>query len=276
MNNLGKTIEAKVINHKGDEYTLEDFDKNTYHIKSNERNYDVGDTVKIFNYPVDNEIVSTFRMPFIELGEIRELKVVSKTRIGYFLNMGLDKDVLLPFSETIREPKLNSMVLVKLYIDKSGRLATTMKIRKTLERSSGIHKGDIVDGVIYNISREFGLFVAVDDKYEAMVQKKDVFEDYDLGERMKFRVQAVRDDGRLILSTKLEKSAYDEHKSDSLKVYEILLKNKGKMNYADKSDPDEIRKVFNMSKSSFKRAIAILYRQRKIIINDDSIEIKED
>lgn len=63
MNNLGKTIEAKVINHKGDEYTLEDFDKNTYHIKSNERNYDVGDTVKIFNYPVDNEIVSTFRMP---------------------------------------------------------------------------------------------------------------------------------------------------------------------------------------------------------------------
>lgn len=61
-----------------------------------------------------------------------------------------------------------------------------------------------------------------------------------------------------------------------LKVYEILLKNKGKMNYADKSDPDEIRKVFNMSKSSFKRAIAILYRQRKIIINDDSIEIKED
>ena len=215
-------------------------------------------------------------MPFIEVGEIRELKVVSKTRIGYFLNMGLDKDVLLPFSETIREPKLNSMVLVKLYIDKSGRLATTMKIRKTLERSSGIHKGDILDGVIYNISREFGLFVAVDDKYEAMVQKKDVFEDYDLGERMKFRVQAVRDDGRLILSTKLEKSAYDEHKSDSLKVYEILLKNKGKMNYADKSDPDEIRKVFNMSKSSFKRAIAILYRQRKIIINDDSIEIKED
>lgn len=215
MNNLGKTIEAKVINHKGDEYTLEDFHKNTYHIKSNERNYDVGDTVKIFNYPVDNEIVSTFRMPFIELGEIRELKVVSKTRIGYFLNMGLDKDVLLPFSETIREPKLNSMVLVKLYIDKSGRLATTMKIRKTLERFSGIQKGDIVDGVIYNISREFGLFVAVDDKYEAMVQKKDVFEDYDLGERMKFRVQAVRDDGRLILSTKLEKLAYDEHKSDS-------------------------------------------------------------
>ena len=224
MNNLGKTIEAKVINHKGDEYTLEDFDKNTYHIKSNERNYNVGDTVKIFNYPVDNEIVSTFRMPFIEVGEIRELKVVSKTRIGYFLNMGLDKDVLLPFSETIREPKLNSMVLVKLYIDKSGRLATTMKIRKTLERSSGIHKGDIVDGVIYNISREFGLFVAVDDKYEAMVQKKDVFEDYDLGERMKFRVQAVRDDGRLILSTKLEKSAYDEHKSDSLKVYEDELR----------------------------------------------------
>lgn len=276
MKNLGKTIEAKVIAKNESEYTLEDFDKNTYKVKSDEKHHDIGDTVKIFNYPVDNEIVSTFCMPFIELGEIRELKVVSKTKIGYFLNMGLDKDVLLPFSETIRDPKLNSMVLVKLYIDKSGRLATTMKIRKTLERSTNIKKGDIVDGIIYNISREFGLFVAIDDKYEAMVQKKDVFEDYEVGERMKFRVQNVRDDGRLVLSTKLEKSAYNEHKSDSLKVYEILLKNKGKMNYADKSDPDEIRKVFNMSKSSFKRAIAILYRQRKIIINDDSIEIKED
>lgn len=276
MKNLGKTIEAKVIAKNESEYTLEDFDKNTYKVKSDEKHHDIGDTVKIFNYPVDNEIVSSFKLPFIEVGEIKELKVVSKTKIGYFLNMGLDKDVLLPFSETIRDPKLNSMVLVKLYIDKSGRLATTMKIRKTLERSTNIKKGDIVDGIIYNISREFGLFVAIDDKYEAMVQKKDVFEDYEVGERMKFRVQNVRDDGRLVLSTKLEKSAYNEHKSDSLKVYEILLKNKGKMNYADKSDPDEIRKVFNMSKSSFKRAIAILYRQRKIIINDDSIEIKED
>lgn len=276
MKNLGKTIEAKIIAKNESEYTLEDFDKNTYKVKSEEKHHDIGDTVKIFNYPVDNEIVSSFKLPFIEVGEIKELKVVSKTKIGYFLNMGLEKDVLLPFSEAIRDPKLNSMVLVKLYIDKSGRLATTMKIRKTLERSDNIKKGDIVDGIIYNISREFGLFVAIDDKYEAMVQKKDVFEDYEVGERMKFRVQTVRDDGRLVLSTKLEKSAYNEHKSDSLKVYEILLKNKGKMNYADKSDPDEIRKVFNMSKSSFKRAIAILYRQRKIIINDDSIEIKED
>lgn len=276
MNNLGKIIEAKVVAITDNEYKLEDCDKNTYKAVSNDKAYKVDDVVKIFSYPMDGEIVTSFRLPFIEVGQIAMLKVVSKTRIGYFLNMGLSKDVLLPFSEAIRDPKLNSMVLVKLYIDKSGRLATTMKIRKTLDRSTKFKKGDIVDGIIYNISREFGLFVAVDDRYEAMVQKKDVFEDYELGQRMKFRVQTVHEDGRLVLSTKLEKSAYDEHKSDSLKVYEILLKNKGKMNYADKSDPDEIRKVFNMSKSSFKRAIAILYRQRKIIINDDSIEIKED
>lgn len=276
MNNLGITIEAKVIKHSGSDYTLEDLDKNTYHARFDDKKYDVGDTVKIFNYPLDGKVISSFRLPFIEVGEIKNLKVVSKTRIGYFLNMGLDKDVLLPFSEAIRDPKVGAMVLVKLYIDKSGRLATTMKIRKTLERSTNFKKGDIVDGIIYNISREFGLFVAIEDKYEAMVQKKDVCDDYELGERMKFRIQTVHEDGRLVLSTKLEKSAYDEHKSDSLKVYELLLKNKGKMNYADKSDPDDIRKIFNMSKSSFKRAIAILYRQRKIIINDDSIEIKED
>ena len=276
MNKLGKIIEAKVIKHSGSDYTLEDLDKNTYHARSDDKKYDVGDTVKIFNYPLDGKVISSFRLPFIEVGEIKNLKVVSKTRIGYFLNMGLDKDVLLPFSEAIRDPKVGAMVLVKLYIDKSGRLATTMKIRNTLERSTNFKKGDIVDGIIYNISREFGLFVAIEDKYEAMVQKKDVCDDYELGEIMKFRVQTVHEDGRLVLSTKLEKSAYDEHKSDSLKVYEILLKNKGKMNYADKSDPDDIRKIFNMSKSSFKRAIAILYRQRKIIINDDSIEIKED
>lgn len=276
MNKLGKIIEAKVIKHSGSDYTLEDLDKNTYHARSDDKKYDVGDTVKIFNYPLDGKVITSFRLPFIEVGEIKNLKVVSKTRIGYFLNMGLDKDVLLPFSEAIRDPKVGAMVLVKLYIDKSGRLATTMKIRNTLERSTNFKKGDIVDGIIYNISREFGLFVAIEDKYEAMVQKKDVCDDYELGERMKFRVQTVHEDGRLVLSTKLEKSAYDEHKSDSLKVYELLLKNKGKMNYADKSDPDDIRKIFNMSKSSFKRAIAILYRQRKIIINDDSIEIKED
>ena len=276
MNNLGKIIEAKVIKHSGSDYTLEDLDKNTYHARSDDKKYDIGDTVKIFNYPLDGKVISSFRLPYIEVGEIKNLKVVSKTRIGYFLNMGLDKDVLLPFSEAIRDPKVGAMVLVKLYIDKSGRLATTMKIRNTLERSTNFKKGDIVDGIIYNISREFGLFVAIEDKYEAMVQKKDVCDDYELGERMKFRIQTVHEDGRLVLSTKLEKSAYDEHKSDSLKVYELLLKNKGKMNYADKSDPDDIRKIFNMSKSSFKRAIAILYRQRKIIINDDSIEIKED
>ena len=94
MNNLGKTIEAKIIAKNGNEYTLEDFDHNRYHAKSDEKHHDIGDTVKIFNYPVDNEIVSSFRLPYIEVGEIKALKVVSKTKIGYFLNMGLEKDVL--------------------------------------------------------------------------------------------------------------------------------------------------------------------------------------
>ena len=71
MNNLGITIEAKVIKHSGSDYTLEDLDKNTYHARSDDKKYGIGDTVKIFNYPLDGKVISSFRLPYIEVGEIK-------------------------------------------------------------------------------------------------------------------------------------------------------------------------------------------------------------
>lgn len=144
--------------------------------------------------------MATKKQPKIELGKIARLEVKDITRIGAFLDCGLDKDILLPFKEQTSKLVKGQKYLVYLYIDKSNRLALTMRIKNLLKNDSGYIKNDWVEGVIYNIVDGLGAFVAVDNKYEGLIPASELTGVVDLGEEVKCRVTDVKSDGKLDLS----------------------------------------------------------------------------
>ncbi len=161
------------------------------------------DVLEVFVYKdSEDRPIATTQKAMVELGGIARLHVKEISHIGAFLDWGLAKDLLLPFKEWIYEVKQDDEVLVTLYLDKSERLCASMKVYELLRCDSPYNKDDEVDGRVYETSDNFGIFIAVDDKYSALLPKKEVFETYHINQQVHARVTQVLEDGRLTLSVK--------------------------------------------------------------------------
>ena len=232
----------------------------------------IGDQIEVFVYrDSEDRLIATVRMPMLELGGLAVLEVNDVTGIGAFLNWGLEKDLLLPFSEQTRKVKKGERYLVSLYVDKSDRLCGTMKVYDMLRTDSPYKKEDHVRGTVIGINPEFGCFVAVDNLYIGMIPTKEMVRRMRIGKEVDCRVTDVREDGKLNLS--IRKKAYLQIDDDSMKIMKKLEECGGSLPYHDKSSPEEIREEFSMSKNEFKRAIGRLYKMKKIVIKDEGIEL---
>lgn len=233
-----------------------------------------GDKLEVFIYNDSKDrIIATTKEPKIEVGELAHLVVVSTTDIGSFLDMGLERDLFLPFAETVGSVEKGKTYLVGAYIDKSGRLAATMKIKDLLDTDSPYKENDIVEGTIYSINRDIGAFVAVDDKYDGLIPNKELLGVHDVGEVLESRVSRVLEDGKLDLS--LRDRSYIQMNEDSRTIMRALKDNGGTLDLHDKSSPDRIRKELEMSKSGFKRAVGMLLKENMIEFIENGIKIKE-
>lgn len=230
------------------------------------------DVLNVFVYKdSEDRPVATMLEPDIELGGIARLYVKEVTHIGAFLEWGLAKDLLLPFKEQLYEVKAGDAVLVTLYLDKSGRLCASMKVYEHLRCDSPYNKDDEVDGRVYETSSNFGVFIAVDDKYSALLPKKEVFETYRINQPVHARVTQVLEDGKLSLSVK--KKIPEQMNEDASFILNCLEDSKGFLPFNDKSAPDDIKQRFHMSKNAFKRATGHLLKEKLITIEKDGIHI---
>ena len=233
---------------------------------------EIGDPVEVFLYKDSaDRLIATTREPKIKLGEVKTLTVADTGRIGAFLDWGLPKDLLLPFKEQTGRVAKGDQVLVSLYIDKSGRLCATMKVYEMLRTDAPYQKDDQVEGIVYETSERFGVFVAVDDCYSALIPRREAFGDLKVGTRIKGRVLRVREDGKLDLSVR--EKAYLQMDEDAKQIYERMLEYGGSLPFTDKADPELIKKEFGLSKNAFKRAVGRLLKAGKIQITEKSIEI---
>ena len=234
----------------------------------------VGGSIKCFLYKDSKDrLIATVNTPKLTLGEVGKCRVESVTKIGAFLEWGLEKDLFLPFHEQTYRVKPGDEVLVALYIDKSSRLCATMKIYHYLVKESPYQMEDKVEGTLYEISDNFGAFVAVDDKYSALIPKREFTKDIPVGSHISARVVEVKDDGKLTLA--IREKAYMQIASDSDLVMKAIESYDGVLPFNDKASPETIRREMNMSKNEFKRAVGNLLKMGKIEITEKSIrEIK--
>lgn len=234
----------------------------------------VGDEIDVFVYRDSSDrLIATTNKPFITLGEVAMLTVKQTTKIGAFMEWGLEKDLLLPFKEQTAKVQVGEEYLVALYIDKSNRLCATMKVYDYLSDAAPYKSEDIVKGTVYNYNPEYGVFVAVDNKYHGMIQKKEATRSFRIGEKIEARVLSVRADGKMDLSVRQKSYLQIEENAD--RIYHKIQELGGKLSYTDKASPEVIKADFQMSKNDFKKAIGRLLKENKIIIGENYIKMSK-
>lgn len=250
---------------------------------------EIGDNIRVFLYrDSEDRIIATTHEPLITLGEIKKLKVKSVSDIGAFLDWGLSRDLFLPFKEQTVKVQQEKAYLVKLYIDKTGRLAASMKIAGALKTNDTFKKGDHVKGIVYNVKKDFGVFVALYNKaildengedekqnavitYSGLIHSSEVFENLYVGDEVTCRVVKAREDGKLDLAMRDEIPLQME--KDAEMVLDIIKSYGGKLPFNDKADAAIIKREFGLSKNAFKRAVGRLYKNKLIEISDDGITL---
>ena len=233
---------------------------------------EVSDPVEVFLYKDSSDrMIATTKEPKITLGELAVLEVADVGRIGAFLDWGLEKELLLPFKEQTVKVEKGDRCLVSLYVDKSGRLCATMKVYPLLRTDSPYKKNDMVRGTVYGISREFGVFVAVDDRYSALIPRREVYGRMFIGQQVEARVADVKADGKMDLSVRGR--IPEQMDADAQQIMERIEKNGGCLPFTDKADPERIKMEFGMSKAAFKRAVGRLLKQGKVTIDENQGKI---
>jgi len=229
-----------------------------------------GDILSVYIYrDSEDRFIATTRETSLEVGKLALLRVKEVGKIGAFLEWELEKDLLLPFKEQTTRVNPHDECLVALYVDKSGRLCTTMKIYSYLETDSPYQKDDKVEGLVYEISGRFGAFVAVDNRYSGLIPAKEPAKGIRVGDRIQARVAGVLEDGKLTLS--LREKAYIQSGRDAEKILQMLEEGEGYLPFNDRAEPELIREKTGMSKNEFKRAVGNLYKQRLIVIEPEGI-----
>ncbi|PJR04627.1 CvfB family protein [Avrilella dinanensis] len=232
---------------------------------------DMDEEITVFVYLDQQERkVATTLEPKIYLNEFALLKVNYVNEIGAFLDWGLEKDLFVPFREQARKMEAGKWYVVYMYLDeKTGRLVASSKLNQFLDNKNlTVSEGDEADLIVTHIT-EAGINVIINEKHKGLLYKNEVFEDLRTGDRIIGYIKKIRPDGKIDVSRRplgvanLEQSAQE--------VYDYLKQNKGFIPLTDKSNPEEIKDLLEMSKKSFKKAIGILYKEKKVDLRPDGV-----
>jgi predicted RNA-binding protein (virulence factor B family) len=233
--------------------------------------YEIDQTLEVFIYrDSEDRLTATTQKPFVQVGEMGQLKVVGKIKTGYFLNNNLDKDIFLPYKEAKHALELGDKVMVKMLIDDTDHLYVSMRIYDMLSINTALKIGDQVNGVVYEIKEEMGAFVAIDGLYHGFIPKHECYPEVFLGAKLSARITKIREDGRANLSIR-QKSAVQIHDDEKV-VLEALDANEGFLPLNDYSDPAVIKTTLHMSKKAYKRVVGKLLKDGCIEMTEKGIK----
>lgn len=231
------------------------------------------DEIDVFIYTdSEDRPIATTLTPHILRDEFAPLPVVAVSNVGAFLNWGLEKDLLVPFREQAKPMRVGEWYVVFMYLDEdTGRLVASAKINRFLDPDvSRLREGDAVDLLAYERT-DLGYNVIINDQYRGLLYHNELFRPIQIGDRMPGYVKTIRDDDRVDVS--LQQTGLDHIETNARRVLEALQQHNGFLPLTDSSDPQQIYKLLEMSKKTFKRAVGTLYKDRRIDIRTDGIAL---
>lgn len=236
-----------------------------------EGDYQINNDLEAFVYTDgESRLIATTRTPIAKLNEFTFLRVKDVTDSGAFMDWGLEKDLFVPYSEQKTEFERERFYVVYIYLDNiSKRIVGSSKIDKFISNEDmKLEGGAEVDVMIYEES-PLGYSCIINGKHKGLIYHNEVFQDVFIGDEISAYIKTIREDG--LIDVSLQKSGFKNVLSATEIVLEYLENNGGFLNLHDKSSPEEIVAKFSMSKATYKKAIGILYRHRKILIKPDGV-----
>ncbi|MGL5767458.1 MAG: CvfB family protein [Sarcina sp.] len=230
---------------------------------------EIGDELEVFIYRDSwDRMIATEKKPKAIVGDLAILEIKDiREDIGAFADIGLERDLFIPFKEQKFELEIGKSYLLYVYVDKTGRLAATTDVDRYLEEMENPELHSEVKGIVYGYQTNGSLCVAVDNKYKAAVLTREFFDEIKPGEYVEGIINRIYEDGMVTLRLRAKK--LDEKSKLENEILEYLKKNGGSMALGDKSSPDDIRRIFKCSKKYFKMALGGLYKQ-KLITQDEN------
>lgn len=236
----------------------------------------LGDELDVFvYYDSEDRIIATTQKPLAVVGQFVWLEAVAVTRIGAFLNWGLEKDLFVPFREQKQKMRAGNRYLVYVYFDdESRRLAASSKVDRWLEKSTPKYKpGDEVDLLVMRRS-ELGVSCLVDGRFTGFIFKEDLFTRLENGPHYTGYIKKVREDGKIDLV--LQQPGYQKIDPMAQVILKELLNRGGYLPLGDHSSPQEISEMFGVSKKTFKKAVGALYRRGAVSIEPRGLRLTEE
>jgi predicted RNA-binding protein (virulence factor B family) len=231
------------------------------------------DWLNVFVYlDSEDKLLATTEKPKVQVGEFASLKVLEVNSIGVFLDWGLPKDLLLPYSEEKRTLQAGDYCVVHVYLDKhTRRITATARLDRYLDKTPASYSvGQEVDLLVAEAT-DMGFKAIINNKHWGLIHKNEVFKFMRAGKQEKGFIKEIRTDGNISLS--LQPVGEQAASSLNSKILGKLRENNGVLPVSDKSDPQVISNLFGVSKGNFKKAIGALYKQGQIVIHPDRIEL---
>ncbi|PLY09337.1 MAG: DNA-binding protein [Arcobacter sp.] len=235
---------------------------------------EIGSLVDVFIYTYsEDRLVATTLKPYAMKNEFACLEVVDTAKFGAFVDIGLPKDLLVPINKQTSTYNVGARKVLRVIEDeKTQRLIATEKFTQYLSKEiKDLEQNDEVMILLYS-KTPLGFKVIVNNLYDGMIFHTEIFENINIGDIKKAYIKNIRDDGKLDLS--LQKIGQKKSSDNSQRVLEILKQNSGKLDFTYKSDAEDIKEVFAMSKKAFKLALTKLISEEKIILEDSCIKVK--
>lgn len=233
----------------------------------------IGDEIEVFIYLDSNDRpVATLKKPLAKVGELAYLEVVSSTKIGSFIDFGLDKDILVPLKERLYPLQSGKSYLFYIYLDKTRRIAATTDIDRYLDTEHNYKIGDSVKGIVYSFQTNKSAMIAVDNMYKGVILFNEYFTELNHGDILDLNVIKIYEDGKLSLSPR--KAPKIERTTLQDTILEYLQNHDGFMPYNDNSSPEEIHSVFHTSKNNFKRSLGGLMKRNLIVQDENGTKLK--
>lgn len=233
--------------------------------------FEIDDEITVFVYLDQEERpVATTLQPYVKLNEFAWLRVNYINEFGAFVDWGLEKDLFVPFKEQARPMERGKRYMVYVYLDdKTNRLVASSRLNQFLDNENlTVENGEEVDLLISHIT-ELGINVIINQKHKGLAYADEVYSDVKPGQKHVGYIKTIRPDGKIDVS--FQKQGFESIEPNAEKILSELKASRGFLRLNDKSHPEDIKTVLQMSKKNFKKAIGALYREKVIEIKDDGI-----
>lgn len=276
MIDIGRHNRLEVIETRGNGLLLDAGQAQTLllPIEQVSRDYQAGEMVDVFVYlTADGQPAATTTTPLAEVGQVGWLEIVDVTNLGAFAHWGPPKDLFIPFAEQQHTLRKGKHVLVRVYLDNQGRITGSTRIDHWItESAAGLKAGQEVSLVIAE-QTELGLKAVVNHHSWGLLYGNELFRKLKKGQRVSGYIKRIRDDNKIDLS--LEKPGFSKNRIEVVgkQIIQLLEANNGQIALTDKSPPETIYATFGVSKKVFKQALGALYRERRITLTADGVQL---